>query len=346
MTWEASLVTGIVMLLGNAFFVGAEFGLVSARRSTIELAALEGSRRAQLTLQAMEQVSMMLVGAQLGITLCSLIFGAVSEPMVAHALEGPFHSLGLPAFLIEPTAVLIALILMVYLHVVIGEMVPKNLALAAPAGVALWLTPPLLFIVKMTRPFIVALNAIANACLRLFGVHPRQEVASSFTRDEVAGFIKESHQKGLLSLREQQLLSGALQLDVGNIRSVLIPLDKVIFASDKPTPEEIEELTQKTGFSRFPVRGGKDEPQGYIHLKDVLQIPEDKQATPLPSKLIRPITSIKDTATLRDALSVMQQSGAHIARVATLEGEIIGIVALEDVLEKLVGEIRDDSGDS
>ncbi len=148
MSIEWALITAVAMLIGNAFFVGAEFGLVSARRSSIELEALKGPHAATITLKAMEQVSHMLAGAQLGITLCSLVFGAVGEPLVAHILEQPLHSIGVSEVFIRPISVVIALTLMVYLHVVIGEMVPKNLALAAPAKVALLLTPPLVFIVK------------------------------------------------------------------------------------------------------------------------------------------------------------------------------------------------------
>ena len=144
------LLLAVSMLVGNAFFVGAEFGLVSSRRSNIELEALNGSRAAKITLGAMERVSLMLAGAQLGVTVCSLIFGAVAEPLVAHHLEQPFHTLGLSEGLLHPISFVIALILMTYLHVVLGEMVPKNLALAGPTKAALWLTPPLVFVRRVS----------------------------------------------------------------------------------------------------------------------------------------------------------------------------------------------------
>lgn len=343
MSFELGLLLAFATLIGNAFFVGAEFALVSARRSNIELKALDGSRAAKVTLVAMEQVSLMLAGAQLGVTLCSLIFGAVGEPLVAHALEAPLHSLHVPEFWLHPVSFAIALSLMVYLHVVIGEMVPKNLSLAKPTRAALLLVPPLLFAVQATKPVIVGLNAIANGCLRLVGVKPRQEIASSFSRDEVAGFVKESHREGLLSEEEEHLLSGTLDFDERSVKSVILPLEKVITTSSNPTPEEIEKLTAKTGFSRFPIPGKQQTLNGYVHIKDVLQIPDSQYTTPLHKRSIRPLVSVKSTQSLRDALAVMQASGAHIAQVANSRNKLMGIIMLEDVLEELVGAIRDDT---
>ncbi len=333
----------IAMLLGNAFFVGAEFGLVSARRSNIELKALNGSRAARITLTAMEQVSLMLAGAQLGVTLCSLILGAVSEPLIAHALEAPFHALGLSGFWQHALSLAIALTLTVYAHVVIGEMIPKNVALAEPTRTALILVPPLFYMVRAVRPVIVFLNAIANASLHAIGIKPKQEIASSFNRDEVAGFVKESHREGLLSEEEEQLLSGALELDQQTVKSVILSLDKVVTTPLKPTAGDVERLATTTGFSRFPVIGNKGTLKGYIHLKDLLQVPDNELEQPLRASYIRPLATVKSFASLRGALAAMQQSRAHIAQVTDRRGKLVGIVMLEDVLEELVGVIRDDT---
>jgi len=345
MSIEVGLLLAALTLIGNAFFVGAEFALVSARRSNIELKALDGSRAAKATLVAMEQVSLMLAGAQLGVTLCSLIFGAVGEPLVAHALHEPFHELGVPDFWLEPASFAIALALMVYLHVVIGEMVPKNLSLAKPTRAALLLVPPLLYAVQVTKPVIVTLNAVANGCLRLVGVKPRQEIASSFSRDEVAGFVKESHREGLLSEEEEHLLSGTLDFDERSVKSVTLPLANIVLTSTKPTPEEVEQLTAKTGFSRFPIPapGKNGELSGYVHIKDILQTADNKYATPLHSRSIRQLAHITSTMSLRDALASMQVSGAHLGQVINARGKVVGIIMLEDLLEELVGAIRDDT---
>jgi CBS domain containing-hemolysin-like protein len=343
MSPEVGLLVAFAVLFGNAFFVGAEFALVSARRSNIELKAVHGSRPAKLTLQAMERVSLMLAGAQLGITLCSLIFGAVGEPLVAHALHDPLHDFGVSDALLHPISFIIALILMVYLHVVIGEMVPKNLALASSTRAALILVPPLLFIVKLTHPIVAFLNMIANACIRLLGVKPTEEIRSSFSRDEVAGFVKESHREGLLSEEEEHLLSGTLDLEERTVQHIVLPLARLVLTSTKPTPLEIEELSATTGFSRFPVPDEAGALCGYVHLKDILQLSSGQHQKPLPAHLIRQLGVVKERTSLRNALATMQQARSHMARVVDAQGAVIGVVMLEDVLEELIGTIRDET---
>lgn len=343
MSIETGILLVLAMLAGNAFFVGAEFGLVSVRRSSVELKAAKGSRSARTTLRAMEQVSLMLAGAQLGVTLCSLVLGAVGEPLVAHMLHSPMHLLGVSDVWVEVISFIIALGAMVYAHVVIGEMVPKNLALTEPTRAALLLVPPLFVMVQAVRPVIAGLNALANGALKLMGIKPRQEIASSFNRDEVAGFVKESHREGLLSEEEEHLLSGTLDFEEQTVQSVLLPIDKLVLTSAKPTALEVEHLATTTGFSRFPVPATRGKLKGYIHLKDLLQIPEGQISAALPAKFIRPLTDVKPSTTLRMALRAMQKSGSHIAQVSDRKGKVTGIVMLEDVLEELVGVIRDET---
>src|SRR5688572_6361612 len=175
-----------VLLALNAFFVGAEFALLSARRSQVEPRAQAGSRAARTTLRAMENVSLVMAGAQLGITVCSLGLGAVGEPAVAHLLEPVFHALHVPDEFLHPVAFVVAMSIVVYLHVVLGEMVPKNIALAGPERAAIVLGPPMMAVVTLLGPVIVGLNAVANGTLRLLRVEPRDEVSSTFTREEVA----------------------------------------------------------------------------------------------------------------------------------------------------------------
>lgn len=343
MSPELGLLIAFGVLVGNAFFVGAEFALVSVRRSSMELKALEGSKLAKITLGAMEDVSLMLAGAQLGITLCSLVFGAVGEPVVAHALEGPFHSAGLPDHLLHPVSFVIALILMVSLHVIIGEMVPKNISLARSMKASLILVPLLYYIVKILSPIIVSLNAVANLIIRMLGIKPRDEVRSSFSRDEVAGFVKESHREGLLSKEEERLLSGAIELEDRTIQHIVLPLEKTVRASARPTTTEIEDLCAKTGFSRFPVPDESGELVGYIHLKDLLRLSEGRVSDTLPRRLIRPLTLASSDLSLLDTLALMQRSRAHIAKVQDSRKKTIGIIMLEDLLEELVGPIRDET---
>jgi CBS domain containing-hemolysin-like protein len=322
----------ILLILGNAFFVCAEFALVSARRSSIELRALSGSRFASITLNAMERVSIMLAGAQLGVTLCSLGLGALGEPYIAHYLQTPLQSIDFPEAVLHPLSFVVALAIMI----------PKNIALAGPDRAALTLVPMLAVIVRLLYPIVIGLNAAANFAARGLGVHPKSEVTSTFTRDEVAGFVEESHREGLLSEDEEQLISGSLRFDERSVRSVLLPFENLVMASTSQTPADIEELAGSTGYSRFPVQNSRKELVGYVHLKDVLDIPAEQRHQPLLRSEIRPLVQVRAHEPLRSALAIMQKSGAHLAEVIS-RGQSLGVATLEDVVEEFVGEIRDDS---
>ncbi len=186
----------VVLLAANAFFVGAEFAVISARRSQIEPHADRGSRAAKTALYAMEHATMMLATCQLGITICSLLILNVSEPAIHHLLEGPLGLTGLPEAAVGVIGFVVALLLVSYLHVVFGEMVPKNLAFSLPDRAVLMLAPPLVAVSKAFHPIIVALNWTANHVLRLFRVEPKDEAASTYTLDEVATIVTQSRREG------------------------------------------------------------------------------------------------------------------------------------------------------
>lgn len=332
-----------LLIAANAFFVAAEFALVSSRRSIIELRALNGSKAARITLKAMERVSIMLATAQLGVTLCSLALGAIGEPLIARLLVHPFDILNVPDVLLHPLAILIALSIMTYLHVVFGEMIPKNVALALPERVALVLTPPLYWLMQLFYPIVMLLNLLANGVTRILGVRPKTEVNSSFTQDEVAGFVDESHREGLLSIDEQQLLKGSLGFDKKTAASILLETETLVFASPQVTPREIEQMAAEIGFSRFPIRNNRKKMIGYVHLKDMLGLDADEMDLPVARKDFRPLPVIRNNRRLREVLVTMQRSGSHLAEVTDRTGKSLGLIALEDALEELVGEIRDDA---
>jgi CBS domain containing-hemolysin-like protein len=338
----AALGISVFLLAANAFFVAAEFALISARRSAIEPAAEAGAWAARVTIGAMERVTLMLAGAQLGITICSLGLGYLGEPAVAHLLEVPFHALGMPDSLLHPVAFTIALSIVATLHVVLGEMVPKNIALARPDRAALILGPPMSFVVRVLHPAIASLNWIANTILRAVRVTPRDEVASAFTRDEVAGLVEESRREGLLDSHENRLLVGALQFEERDARSVLLPVDALESVSPTVTPHELEQVAARTGYSRFPVEEDGDL-TGYLHLKDVLEFEEVHRTRPIARSWVRALVVVRSDSRLRAVLATMQRSGAHLARVEDEGGHLLGVVALEDVLEELVGEVRDEA---
>ncbi|MBE1876173.1 hemolysin family protein [Myceligenerans pegani] len=354
MSTTTAIAVAVVLLAGNAFFVGAEFAVLSAKRSQIEPLAAAGNRRAQTVLWAMEHVSLMLACAQLGVTVCSTGLGIVAEPALAHLLETPLHALGVEE-LAHPIAMAIALAIVVYLHVVLGEMVPKNLAVSAPERAVLWFGPPLVLLARVVRPIITALNWLANHAVRLTGVEPRDEVASAFTAEEVQSIVEHSQAEGVLQ-DDLGLLSGALEFSEKTAGDVMVPVGSLVTLTEGVTPDDVERLVAEHGFSRFPVLSAAapedngvpgtpvvDDERliGYLHLKDVLYATGEARTEPVALWRVRALANVRPDDEVEDTLRVMQRSGAHLARVVGAGGELQGVVFLEDILEELVGEVRD-----
>ena len=341
MSSSTAVLLAILLLFGNAFFVAAEFALVSARRTQIEPRAEAGSRFARTTLRAMEHMSLVIGVNQLGITVCSLVLGAVAEPTAAHLLEPPLDALHVPESFVHPIAFTVGLAVVVYLHVVLGEMIPKNIALAGPDRAALVLGTPIWAIVSVTRPVITGVNALASGVLRLFGVRLMDEVSSTYTREEVAALVEESRGEGLLEDGEYDRLSGALGFTEKTVETVLMRPETLQTVRRGSTGADVEALCAATGFSRFPVVGDGAELLGYLHIKDVLETDEERRHRAIEDKWIRPFALVRNDDLLHDTLEKLQRRGAHMARVVDASGATLGVATLEDVIEELVGEIRD-----
>jgi CBS domain containing-hemolysin-like protein len=275
---------------------------------------------------------MLLAGAQLGITLSSLGLGAVAEPAVAHVLEAVLHVLQLPAALADPIAFAVALACVVVVHMVIGEMVPKNVALAGPEATALLLVPALDTFVRWAGPVLRALNGLANAGLRLASVQAREELKSAYTPDELADIVAESRQEGLLAPDEHDRLSSALAMHARTVSEVMVPIAQLVTLPPAATSAELEAAAVRTGFSRFPVPvDGTARLAGYLHVKDVL-------ITDTP--VLHQLPTLDAAITLPDALTTLRRARSHIAAV-TRGPHTIGAVTLQDVLAAFVGEIAD-----
>jgi CBS domain containing-hemolysin-like protein len=344
-------VTAILLLVAaglvalNGFFVGAEFAVLAARRARLEQLPSR-SRRARSALRAIEQLPLMISGCQFGITLASLGLGALAEPVVAELLTGLFEAMHIPDELVHPISLVVALTLVSALHMLLGEMVPKNLALAGPERAALILAPPLLAFVAVFRPIIIALTGVATGVLRLLRINPVSEIGDAANRDAVAALIAESRQEGLLQQSEHELLSGALAFEERTAAAVIVPLASLVCVQPNVTPAQVEKLVAETGYSRFPVQTGSDntgavELIGYIHLADVLEVDAVRRNQPVERRWIRPLAAVPATARLQPVLASLRSGGAHLARVINEDGSTGGIIALEDVLEELVGEVAD-----
>ncbi len=331
----------VILLAVNAFFVAAEFAVISARRSQIEPRAEAGSRSARTALWAMEQASLMLAACQLGITVCSLLILNVSEPTIHHLLEGPLALTGWSAEVVSTIAFLIALGIVSFLHVVFGEMVPKNLSFSVPDRAVLILAPPLVFIARLFGPIIGALNAIASGILRLFGVTPRTEANSIFTLDEVATIVDHSKREGVLT-DAGGTLSAAFEFTSKKVRDVAVGMAALVTLPEDATPADVERAVAQHGFSRYILVNVESEPTGYLHLKDVIDLDDENEFTePVPPKRIRQLISIFRGTDLEDALATMRRSGVHVARTFDESGATKGVLFLEDIIEELVGEVQD-----
>lgn len=341
MSSTTAILVALLLLLGNAFFVSAEFAMISARRSQIEPLAESGSRLAKLALKAMENIALVIGVNQLGITVCSLVLGAVGEPAVAHLIEPVLHLFNVPDSVLHPIAFVLSLLVVVFLHVVLGEMIPKNIALAGPDRVALVLAPAIWGFVTVLRPVIVVINLAASGVLRLFGVRLQDEVNSTFTREEVAALVEESRGEGLLKEDEYDRLAGALGFTEKTVDAVLMPPDRLATVTQGSSAAQVEARCASTGFSRFPVIDARGELMGYLHIKDVLEPDEERRLAPVEDKWIRPFATVSSGDRLHDVLENLQLRGAHMAKVVDADGTTVGLATLEDVIEELVGEIRD-----
>lgn len=341
--WATTLL--IIVLLGcNAFFVAAEFALISSRRDRLETLVSQGRPAASTVLYAVEHLSIMLAAAQLGITICSLILGRAAEPAIAHFVEEPFLRLGVPPHLIHPLSFVIALLIITFLHILLGEMVPKNIAIAGPETLAMWVAPAIIGWMRITKPVVAFLNWLARVTLKAVGVEQQDELNATVDQQQLATMIAESRAVGFLDAEEHARLKKALGTEYRTVREVTIPLAKVHtlpYGFQGPTVQQLEDQVVGTGFSRFPVTGQGGALLGYVHIKDVL----DKMATAEADAVIsysklRPLMPIDADTPLDEALNQLHQRSAHMAQVRD-RGSLIGIVTLEDVIEEFVGTVID-----
>ena len=336
----AGLLWFLVLLLGNGFFVAAEFAVISARRAQIEPRAEAGSRPAKLTIKAMERVALMLATTQIGVTICSLLILVIVEPSVHHLLEPVLAGLHLGEEAAGAVAFGFTLLVVSFLHVVIGEMVPKNISFSVPERAALILVPVLYGIALVLKPVVIALNSSANGVLRLFGVRAKDEANSAYTLDQVEDIVEHSTREGVLS-DTSGALSNTFEFTEKKVRDVSVPPKDLVLFSENVTPREIEQAVAKYGFSRYPLTGENDEVVGYVHLKDVIDLRDDEVDRPIPAKRVRTLISLPATMELEDALASMKRVGAHMARSFDRKGQLVGVLFLEDILEELVGEVQD-----
>ncbi|GAA1077486.1 hemolysin family protein [Tsukamurella spumae] len=342
----------VLLLAANAFFVGAEFALIAARKDRLETLVEQGRGSARAVLRASERLSLMLAACQLGITICSILLGKVGEPAIARMLEVPLDWAHVPHALLHPISFAVSMSLVVIMHILLGEMVPKNIALAGPEAAAMLLVPPLLWFVRIARPLIAVYNWLAMLVLRALGVQPRDELEGTVSAGELPELIAESHDEGLIDAEERVRLTRALQTSRRTVADVAIPLTEIrglqavqgTSGTWGPTLGDIESAVAETGYSRYPVRSRDGAFTGYLHVKDVLPDIMDAAVGPdtvIGAGRIRPLPVVDGALSLDQATSHLRRLGGHLAAVSDDHGRTIGIVALEDVVEEFIGTVRD-----
>ena len=330
-----ALLTAVVLLAGNAFFTAVEFALVAASRSRLEVLAESGNRRARIAVRAMGDLGMQLAGAQLGLTMTALGLGYIVEPAVARLLDGVLGVYG------HGVSVAVAIVIVVFAHVMIGEMIPKNAALCNPDALAMWLAPVHRLFVAAFRPAIRALEWLVALLVRLCGVEMADHSSSVRTPAELSELLAESRTGGLLTEFEHTLLASALELGERPVASIMVPRERICAIPRGASVAEAEATVVASGHSRL-LLGDPDRPEGFVHAKDLLTVPPEQWGQMLPAACVRRALMVRHDLPLEDLLRLMRWHRVHVALVR--EGTVtVGLVTLEDVLESLVGDIRDES---
>jgi len=330
-----------LILIGiNGFFVAGEFAMVAVNRSKVEARASEGDKRAVRLLRKLRDLSFELSGAQLGITVTSLIIGAMAKDTVARFLEPVLGGLGISSLGLTLT---IALILTTVFQMVMGELVPKNYAIARPYGTSLFVGLPMARVNAFFRPVINFFNRSANWTVRRFGIEPRDELAGLRSMQELQMIVQASSAEGELDSEESSILTRAIGFVQRDARDAMVSRVSVIGIEATASVEDLRALSMETGHSRFPVLSGSlDELVGIAYVKDSFGVARENRSTTPVSEIASPVHSVPDSMPLDTLLIELQNKGKTIAIVEDEYGGTAGIVTVEDIVEEILGEIEDE----
>ncbi|MBW3590052.1 MAG: hemolysin family protein [Actinobacteria bacterium] len=334
------------LVAANAAFVAAEFGLITVEKTTLRSMSEAGDRRAGRILQSVRRLSFHLSGAQLGITWSSLAVGAIIEPTVGVPLSILMERLPfVPRASALEISVSVALILATAVQMVIGELIPKNVAIAVPMRTAMIFNPPLRLHNSLLSPLISFLNGSANAFLRLIGIEPREELAGIRSLRELDLFIESSFQEKAVDEESFRLLRRSITFASKTVRNVMVPRVNVIGVDEGSTLQELAKLHAETSHSRFPVYTRTlDEASHVVHVKDVLSVPPSRRGSEKVSAIMKDALVVPESVRLRPLLAQMRSRGSHMTLVTDEYGTFAGIVTLDDILEEIVGELSEDPG--
>jgi CBS domain containing-hemolysin-like protein len=337
------LAVGVLLTIGTALFVAAEFSLVSLDRPAVERAVESGDRRAVGVLSAVRSLSTQLSGAQVGITLTTLVVGYLVEPSLAALLTPPLERVGLSEAAAEPVAVVLGLVVATVFSMIVGELLPQNLGISAPLATARVVAGPQQMFTRLMRPLIRLLNGSANAVLHAFGIEPQEELSSARTPEELAALVRRSAEVGTLDGTTAELLTRSLDFSAHTAADVMTPRMRMHVLERDATAADVVQLTKRTGNSRFPVIGeDTDDVLGVVHVKSAIAVPRDERDQVPVTALMSDVLRVPETVRLDPLLVTLRQQGLQLAVVVDEYGGTAGVATLEDVVEEIVGELSDE----
>ncbi|WP_422770734.1 hemolysin family protein [Plantactinospora sp. WMMC1484] len=341
-TW--ALLISLLLLALNGFFVAAEFALLAAKRYRLEQAAASGGRAARAALDGVRELTLMLAGAQLGITICTLGLGALAEPAIEHLFSPLLHAVGLPEAPSHVIALVIALAVVTFLHLVVGEMAPKSWAITDPERSAVLLALPFRAFARVARPVLAALNGLANVTLRLARVRPEEQLAVAHGPEELRMLIQQSREHGLLAADQHEMLTSMLQLQGTTVAQVMEPVETIVSVRPDDSAEQVEEVCRSSGRSRLAVFDGPGRVAGLVHVREAVRATTAGRAATARDLMTAPFT-LEATATVTEAVAAMRARQVQLAMVSNGAGagRPVGFVALEDLLEEVIGEFDDET---
>ncbi|MEU1276795.1 hemolysin family protein [Streptomyces sp. NPDC005805] len=335
MSFPAALFVTVLLLIGSGFFVAAEFALVAAKRHRMEKAAADGQRGAKAALAGMRELSLMLAGAQLGITVCTLGLGSISKPAISHEIDPLLEKLGLPSGLSYGIAFAFAMVVVVFLHMVVGEMAPKSWAIAHPERSAMLLTPAFRAVVRVVRPLITLLNKVSNALVRLCRVQPRDELTAVHNREQLTHLVVESERLGLINKTDSELITRSLTEPQTPVVELQTPAAEIVTVPADADLDTVLAVAAGADRSRLLVRDG-DTVVGSVHARDAL-VARTRGRTLDARRLARPVPELRTTDSVIHAVEQLRRNRASLAVLRDDSGHLTGLISLDDLLARLMG---------
>lgn len=343
MTGYINIIVFVILLLLTIFFVISEFAIIRIRRSRIEYLIRKKDKKAKAVQKVLNDLTSYLSTTQLGITLTALAMGWIGEPAIGHLIESFIESFNPPEVLLKSGSSIIAFILITYLNVVLGELAPKNYAIQQSENAALFIARPLILFHHLFYPFIWLLNGSANFISRLFGINP-DEKEQSHSEEEIRFLLSESYQGGEINQEEFHYVNNVFEFDNKMASEIMVPRTEMIVLDKNDASKENANIVKSKKFTRYPViNKDKDHVIGIINVKDIIHHPLSKNRS--LEQYIRPVIMIIETVKIKQLLIRMQKERIHMAILVDEYGGTSGLVTVEDILEEIVGEIRDEFDD-